>query len=73
MVVERAGRARPVTLVARSKSLGPSAARCGLQPAVGDHQDLIQQEAPLGKFILGFIVAIVLVLFLVARCVGAIV
>jgi hypothetical protein len=30
-------------------------------------------EVSVGKFILGFVVAIVLVLFVVARCVGAIV
>jgi hypothetical protein len=31
------------------------------------------EEATVGRFLLGFIVAIVLVLFIVARCVGAIV
>jgi hypothetical protein len=67
-------RARCPTRVARSKSLGPLSARCGLQHADRDHHGLdLQQEAPLGKFILGFIVAIVIVLFVVARCVGAIV
>jgi len=32
-----------------------------------------RRRSPVGKFLLGFIVAIVVVLFVVARCVGAIV
>jgi hypothetical protein len=33
----------------------------------------LRRRSPVGKFLLGFIVAIFVVLFVVARCVGAIV